>query len=140
MEVKLAPGARLPTRGSDNAAGYDLYALDAVWLSPQKATLVSTGVSMAIPNGYYGRIAPRSGLALKGIDVFGGVIDSDYRGEIKAILAFSSPDPEAEFAITSGMKIAQIIFEKHYVFDFGPVTEFSDLTTRGEGGFGSTGN
>src|ERR1700745_3122895 len=82
----------LPTRGSAQAIGLDLYAdvteaRGAIEIRPGYRALVSTGIAIALPPGYYGRVAPRSGLALKqGIDVMAGVIDEDYRGEIHALL------------------------------------------------------
>lgn len=92
---------------------------------------------MEIPEGYYGRIAPRSGLAHNhGIDVLAGVVDSSYRGEIRIVLY--NTDKEEPFQVRSGDRIAQIIFEKHYDFEFIEVDDLSK-TNRGEGGFGSTG-
>ena len=86
MKIMLSPGAVAPTRGSAGAAGYDLYANEDVTIGNTEFTPVNTGVSVAIPPGYYGRIAPRSGLAAKcGIIIGGGVIDEDYRGEIKVL-------------------------------------------------------
>ena len=126
----------IPHRGSVEAAGYDLsYAAEPVILQPMQRMAMSTNVVMEIPEGYYGRIAPRSGLAFKnGIDVLAGVIDSDYRGEIKAILINLGDKP---VSFNTGDKIAQIIFEKHFKF----AMEVADInqTNRGEGGFGSTG-
>jgi dUTP pyrophosphatase len=81
--TKLNKSAIVPTRGSMKAAGYDLYTTEFHVLKPGERKLFKTGLSMAIPSGMYGRIAPRSGLALKnGLDVLAGVIDEDYRGEI----------------------------------------------------------
>ena len=81
INITLATGAIMPTRGTDGAAGYDLYALEDTVINCFQFIPVSTGVSMAIPAGHYGRIAPRSGLAVKhGVMVGAGVIDSDYRG------------------------------------------------------------
>ena len=80
MKIMLSPGAIAPTRGSSGAAGYDLYANEDATATYGEFTPVRTGVSVAIPAGYYGRIAPRSGLAAKhGIIIGGGVIDEDYR-------------------------------------------------------------
>ena len=77
----------MPKKGSAQAAGYDLHAYKAVTVPAEGKALVSTALSMAIPEGNYGRIAPRSGLAAKHmIDVGAGVIDSDYRGEVKVLL------------------------------------------------------
>ena len=88
MKIKLlSDKAIVPSRGSKYAAGYDLYSVESYELKVGERKAFKTDVSMAIPHGYYGRIAPRSGLALKkGIDVLGGVIDEDYRGELLVIL------------------------------------------------------
>jgi dUTP pyrophosphatase len=138
MKIKtLNINAKLPTTSTIFSAGYDLASTEEVVIAPHERKLVKTGLMLEIPPGYYGRIAPRSGLALKhGIDVFAGVIDSDYRGEIGVILYNS--DKEKSFHISTGDRIAQIIFEKCYHFDFENQDILSD-TSRGEGGFGSTG-
>jgi dUTP pyrophosphatase len=137
MSVKLLnPDATVPTRGSDEAAGYDLYSLYPLKINPCERVVVSTGIAMKIPVGTYGRVAPRSGLALKnGIDVLAGVIDADYRGEIKVIL-INHDSKVVEFPAQS--KIAQLIFEKIETPEL-EVVENLDDTNRGEGGFGSTG-
>jgi dUTP pyrophosphatase len=138
VKVKfLNNNAKIPKKGSDNSAGYDLYSIETGVIKPRERRLIKTGLVLEIPSGYYGRIAPRSGLAFKsGIDVMAGVIDSDYRGEIGVILF--NTDNICDFIFGVGDKIAQIIFEKHYDFD---MTLFNDLneTKRGDGGFGSTG-
>lgn len=132
---KLSSSAIVPTRGSIKAAGYDLYATESYVLKPNERKLFKTGLSMEIPSGLYGRIAPRSGLAFKnGIDVLAGVIDEDYRGEIGVILINLGSEDKA---ITANDKIAQIIFENYTEVDF---TESNNLqeTSRGSGGYGST--
>src|SRR5256885_5182664 len=84
---RLDPKALLPKRASPSAAGLDLYSIEAITLQPKERRLTQTGLAVAIPEGYYGRLAPRSGLATqKGIDVLAGVIDADYRGEIGCLL------------------------------------------------------
>lgn len=139
MKIKLlASNAKVPQRANECAAGYDLFSLYNYTLHPHQRLLVQTGIAMEIPDGYYGRIAPRSGLAMKkGIDIMAGVIDSDYRGELGVLLL--NTDPEKVFYIESGDKIAQIVFEKYYSFDIEVSDEISK-TARGDGGFGSTGN
>ena len=98
--------------------------------------LVGTGLAFAIPTGNYGRIAPRSGLAVKNsLHVGAGVVDSDYRGEVKVLL-FNHSD--IDFEVTEGDRIAQMIIEKYTMTDLCEVEELSE-TARGEGGFGSTG-
>ena len=129
----------IPSRGSRWAAGYDLFnnGKDSFWLYPGKRVCINTGVILEIPEGYYGRICPRSGLANKhGIDVLAGVIDSDYRGEIKVILINFGED---RFCTGPGDKIAQIIFQKYEEVQFNIVEKLND-TERGSGGFGSTGS
>ena len=102
---KLVPTARLPVKGSAFAAGYDLHASEATSVPASGKALVSTGLAFSIPHGNYGRIAPRSGLAVKNfIDVGAGVIDSDYRGEVKVLLFNLSQD--ADFTINPGDRIA----------------------------------
>ena len=108
---KLAEKALLPKKGSEFAAGYDLHALTATVVPARGKVLVSTGIAMAIPEGNYGRIAPRSGLAAKhSIDVGAGVIDSDYRGEVKVLL-FNLGD--TDFEVKEEDRIAQLIIEKY---------------------------
>lgn len=126
-----------PTRGSADAAGFDLYASSKASIAPQSRAIVKTGIVLEIPSEYYGRIAPRSGLALKhGIDVMAGVIDADYRGEIGVILY--NTDKEKTFHVDIGDRIAQIIIEKYYNFDMVLASEIS-YTKRNDGGFGSSG-
>lgn len=98
-------------KGSLQAAGYDLHAIDAGVVPKRGKALVGTGLAFGIPEGNYGRIAPRSGLAAKNsIDVGAGVIDSDYRGEVKVLL-FNFSDED--FAFNQGDRIAQLIIEKY---------------------------
>lgn len=137
VELKLlSEAAKTPTKGTDQAAGYDLYAAQNAEIDPLRRALIKTNISIAIPKGYYGRIAPRSGLAYKnGIDVMAGVIDSDYRGDVGVILYNTGVDV---FNIKQGDRIAQLIIEKCHVADWDLVEELSD-TDRGEGGYGHTG-
>ena len=128
--------ARLPVRGTTGAAGYDLATAQAAVVPAHGKCLVKTGLAMALPPGCYGRIAPRSGLALKKfIDVGAGVIDADYRGEVGAVLFnFGNED----FVVNMGDRIAQLIFEK---IKTPTIKETDDLegTDRGAKGYGSTG-
>ena len=102
--------AKLPIRGTTGSAGYDLAAAQAAVVLAHGKCLVKTGLSMALPPDCYGRIALRSGLALKkSIDAGAGVIDSDYRGELGVIL-FTFGDED--FIVNMGHRIAQLIFEK----------------------------
>jgi dUTP pyrophosphatase len=138
VKVKLLdPKAKKPIRAKMNDAGLDLCSIENIALLPKTRKLIKTGISLEIPEGYYGRIAPRSGLAVKnGIDVFAGVVDSSYRGEICVVLYNS--DKDIPFFISEGDRIAQIIIEKYYNFPFEVVSDLSE-SERGSGGFGSTG-
>src|SRR5437762_1301003 len=133
---KLDANAVLPTRGSPFAAGLDLYSIEVVILHPHQRSLVRTGLAVAIPEGCYGRLAPRSGLATKqGLDVLAGVIDADYRGEIQCLL-YNTSNETVE--LPAQTRICQLIIEK--IITPTPVL-VDDLTTtvRGGSGFGSTG-
>ncbi|ROW01467.1 hypothetical protein VSDG_02243 [Cytospora chrysosperma] len=133
---KLSDKARLPTRGSAFAAGYDIYASKVTVIPARGKALVDTDISMAVPAGTYGRIAPRSGLAAKHfIDTGAGVIDADYRGQVKVLL-FNHSD--ADFQVAEGDRVAQLILERIYTPEVMEVTELEE-SVRGAGGFGSTG-
>jgi deoxyuridine 5'-triphosphate nucleotidohydrolase len=133
---KLDPKATLPTRGSVASAGLDLYSIQAVSLEPGQRALVPTGLAVAIPDGFYGRLAPRSGLATrKGLDVLAGVIDADYRGEIGCLLHNTG---EERIELVENSKICQLIIER-IVTPQAIWADDLDATERGHGGFGSTG-
>ncbi|KTW30655.1 deoxyuridine 5'-triphosphate nucleotidohydrolase [Pneumocystis carinii B80] len=133
---KLSDRAIIPTRGSPFAAGYDIYSVSHTIIPARGKALINTDISIAVPSGTYGRIAPRSGLALNAsIDTGAGVIDSDYRGQVKVLL-FNHGD--ADFEIKYGDRIAQLILEKISTPDI-MIVESLDETLRGAGGFGSTG-
>lgn len=153
---KLSEKGRLPTRGSAFAAGYDIYAARDTTIPARGKALVDTDISMAIPEGTCkfafchhvnaddwmltwipdGRIAPRSGLASKNfIDTGAGVIDADYRGQVKVLLFNHA---EADFEIKEGDRIAQLILERIYTPEVVEVQELAE-SVRGAGGFGSTG-
>ena len=134
--IRLCENAVLPTRGSDGAAGYDLSSIESIILHPGSRKLISTGISVKLPSGVYGRVAPRSGLTVKhGLHVGAGVIDPDYTGEIKVVL-FNHGDTALNINI--GDRIAQLILEN---FTISTVEEVFDIdeTSRGNNGFGSTG-
>lgn len=134
---KVHPEAKIPYRANPTDAGADLCSVESLVIPPQSRALVSTGITLQIPDGYYGRVAPRSGLAVKnGIDVLAGVIDSGYRGTVGVVLY--NTDKEKSFEIKEGDRIAQIIFEQHWNFSF---KETDDLVNsdRSINGFGSTG-
>jgi dUTP pyrophosphatase len=129
------PGA-LPEYGSVSAAGADLRALEPVELAPGARAAIATGVHLQIPPGHVGLVWPRSGLAVRhGIDTLAGVIDSDYRGEVRVILVNHGTEP---VQIEAGDRIAQLLVQPVERVAF-PRAESLDETARGEGGFGSTG-
>lgn len=133
---KLHPSAKLPARGSRFAAGLDLSSIEDQTIRAHERAIVRTGLAVAVPHGFYGRIAPRSGLATRhGLDVLAGVIDSDYRGEILCALINHGDEP---IEITAGMRVVQLLIEAIATPE--PCwSEDLNETTRGEGGFGSTG-
>jgi dUTP pyrophosphatase len=134
---KLDPKATLPSRNNVSDAGADLRSIENVIIPPLSRALINTGLSLEIPYGFYGRIAPRSGLAVKnGIDVLAGVVDSSYRGPLGIVLY--NTDKEKEFVVNIGDRIAQIIFEQHWNFKMEEVSDLSD-TSRSNNGFGSSG-
>lgn len=143
MEIKvkkLTSTAKLPTRGSASAAGYDLYAdiEKEVRIAPHTTEMIGTGLSMEIPEGYFGAIFARSGLAsreaLRPANCV-GVVDSDYRGPFMIAL---HNDGEQERVITPGERIAQLVVIPYLPVEFTEADTLSD-TGRGSGGFGSTG-
>lgn len=133
---RLDERATLPTRGSRFSAGLDLYTVETVVIQPKQRAAVRTGLAVAIPEDYYGRIAPRSGLAMKqGLDVLSGVIDADYRGEILCLLYNTGDNP---IELPAQTKMCQMILERIITPEPTWSDELSD-TSRGAGGFGSTG-
>lgn len=131
----LTETAKLPTRAYPTDAGLDLYADQLVTLKAYERSLVSTGIAIELPTNTVGRILPKSGLAVQGISVDAGVIDSNYRGEVKVIVVnhfcFSYP-------ITPGMKIAQLLIQPILLLEPLAVAELTPAD-RGEKGFGSSG-
>jgi len=141
MNIKLlSEDATIPYKGSESAAGYDLYTTETHTLKPGEIKTFKTGIALSIPVGKYGRVAPRSGLAVKhGIDVLAGVIDSDYTGEILVALVNLGNNDVTLPIVKDGKRaaIAQIIFENYTNYEFTKVDDLS-VTKRGSGGFGST--
>jgi dUTP pyrophosphatase len=143
IEIQRLPHARdlpLPAYATGGSAGLDLVAAveDDVVLAPGRHQAVPTGIALALPAGVEGQVRPRSGLALRhGVTVLNapGTIDSDYRGEVTAILINHGATP---FTITRGMKIAQLVVAAHARVDWSETTALNS-TARGTGGFGSTG-
>lgn len=137
---KLRAGAVTPTRGSAYAAGYDLYACldNTVTIAPGETAMISTGLSVAVPEGYFGAVFARSGLASKqGLRPANcvGVCDSDYRGEYTVALHNDSALPRE---VANGDRIAQLVVMPFLEVEFEEAEELSE-TERGTGGFGSTG-
>lgn len=136
--TKLVPHATVPSRATSGSAGYDLYSAEGYVILPQHRVVVSTGIQVALPEGTYGRVAPRSGLAVKhGLDVGAGVIDPDYTGELKVVLF--NHDPKQTFIIRPGYRIAQLVLENYTIAPIEVVDDQSRDTQRGDGGFGSSG-
>ena len=139
---KLNPNATIPTYGTDYAAGADLYACidETLSIGSGETKMIGTGIAMEIPTGYVGLVFARSGLACKkGLAPANkvGVIDSDYRGEIKVALHNHNGSQDA-LCVENGERIAQISIVPYLKADFEEVDNLED-TDRGEGGFGSTG-
>ena len=137
---KLHPAAKLPTRGSAEAAGADLYACldEAVTIAPGQTVLIPTGIALAIPTGFVGLVYARSGLATKrGLAPANkvGVIDSDYRGELLVSLYNQSSQDQT---VEPGERVAQLVLTPYLAAEFVPAESLSE-TERGAGGFGSTG-
>lgn len=136
LPVVVGPGGALPEYGSAGAAGADLRASEALVIAPGARAAVPTALRLEIPRGHVGLVWPRSGLAVRhGIDTLAGVIDSDYRGELRVVLANHGDEP---FAIARGDRIAQLLLQRveRARFVARPAIE---ETARGAGGFGSTG-
>lgn len=138
---RLNNDAILPKRGSEEAAGYDLFAniSNAIEIKPHETVKILTGIAVAIPKGYFGGIFARSGISTKkGLRPANcsGVIDSDYRGEI--IVALHNDTDKVQI-VESNERIAQLIIIPYLEFEIEEVSEL-EVTERGEGGFGSTGS
>jgi dUTP pyrophosphatase len=137
--VKLNDKATLPTRAHDNDAGLDLYAAEPARLAPGARVSVGTGLAVQIPDGAGGLVLPRSGMALKhGVTLVNapGLIDPGYRGEVRVLLL--NTDPSLEFQVSPGDRIAQLLLVP--VAHATPLQAAAlDESTRGEGGFGSSG-
>lgn len=137
LKIKLLhPAAKVPTRANPTDAGLDLYAAEGFGLRAGDIKIIATGIAISIPDGYVGRILPRSGLAAKhGIHVLAGVVDSSYRGEIKVVLANLG---DGVCGFVDGSRIAQLVIQKVELWTPQVVDEL-DETERGENGFGSSG-
>ncbi len=143
LQIQRLPHAAdlaLPAYATDQSAGMDLLAAvetDTI-LAPMQRTLIPTGIAIALPAGYEAQVRARSGLTIKnGLCVLNGpgTVDADYRGEIKVILANMGSEP---FVITRGMRIAQLVIASYTRINWQEVPELT-ASSRGAGGFGSTG-
>jgi dUTP pyrophosphatase len=138
--ARLDTRARLPTRAHPGDAGLDLYALESAALEPGERASIATGIAVEIPPGHAGLVLPRSGLASRhGISIVNapGLIDSDYRGEVRVLLL--NTDREHRFELAAGDRVAQLVV---VAVEIGELVEVQDLsqTVRGAGGFGSSGS
>jgi len=136
VEVPVGGSGELPVYSSDDAAGADLRANEDVTLAPGERAAVGTGVHLEIPRGHVGLVWPRSGLAVRhGLDTLAGVIDADYRGEVRVVLVNHGQEP---VRLTRGDRIAQLLVQQVDRAVFRRVDALAE-TGRGGGGFGSTG-
>jgi dUTP pyrophosphatase len=140
FKVKLLDyDARIPFKSYPGSAGYDIFSIDSVTIAPGSRLLIRTGISLEVPEYYYIRVAPRSGLSVRGIDVGAGVIDSSYRGEIKVLLINNSKE---FYNVQEGDRIAQLIMERCGNAEISVLEYYDELSMseRGQNGFGSSGN
>ena len=141
LEVIIGPKGQVPLSATPGSAGYDLCAAETVNIAPMEQVTLKTDIYIKVPYGTYGRIAPRSSLAKKGLMVNAGVIDWDYRGEILILLVNLGKET---ITIQQGDRAAQLICEQIHKpaisqFSIKRLEAFQQETTRGVGGFGSTG-
>lgn len=132
---KLHPDAKTPEYANKGDAGLDIFSYEDCIIEPGKRMLISTGISIELPEGYVALVWDKSGIALKGIKSIGGVIDSTYRGEYKIILLNTSDE---NYIIKKGDKIAQILIQPVMTAEIQETNELSE-TKRDKGGFGSSG-
>ena len=146
MKVKLlSSDAKVPTRGTDGAIGYDLYAAESVFIPIGSTGKVKTDISLEIPMGQIGKIEDRSGMAIKGLRTGAGVCDPDFRGNIGVVLHNLNNDGDRDsllmqkgYKVSKGDRVAQIIFYKVELPKLEQVESLSD-TVRDQGAFNSTG-
>lgn len=132
---RINPEAKLPVYGHPGDAGLDLFSIVDREIGPGEVFAVPTGIQIAVPEGHAGLVWDKSGISLQGVHRLAGVIDAGYRGEVRVVLVNLGTAP---FTVRKGMKIAQLLVQPVTAVS---VVEAGDLdgTTRGEGGFGSTG-
>lgn len=131
----MNPEAKIPVYAHSGDAGMDLFASAEMTLAPGETKPVPTGIQMAIPPGYVGLVWDKSGISLKGVHRLAGVVDAGYRGEVRVVMVNLGAEP---FEIKPGMKIAQMLIQP---VEAPTIVESDTLddTSRGAGGFGSTG-
>ena len=132
---RIRPDAKIPVYLHPGDAGMDLFSCVDEVIAAGEVKAVPTGIQMAIPEGYVGLVWDKSGISLKGVHRLAGVVDSGYRGEIRAVMVNLGKEP---FIISKGMKIAQMLIQPVQAVRIVEAENLDD-TTRGEGGFGSTG-
>lgn len=132
----LSPTAVIPTRGSENAAGLDLYAAESVMLFPGEVVKVPTALAFEIPAGHFGLLATRSSIALKNLTVFTTIVDNDYRGEL--FITVRNDHLVHAYQVRKGDRLAQLVIVPYSSGHAVPTAELSE-TARGTGGYGSTG-
>lgn len=136
LKVKrIHPEAKLPVYGHPGDAGLDLFSVVDRDLAPGEVLAVPTGIQMAVPAGHVGLVWDKSGISLKGVHRLAGVIDAGYRGEVQVVMINLGAAP---FALKKGMKIAQLLVQPVAAIEV-IECEALDDTSRGQGGFGSTG-
>jgi dUTP pyrophosphatase len=138
MELKVKrihPDAKIPAYGHPGDAGMDLFSVVDRVLAPGEVFAVPTGIQVAIPAGFVGLIWDKSGVSLKGVHRLAGVVDAGYRGEVRVVMINLGKEP---FVLKTGMKIAQMLIQPVATVTI-VETETLDDTSRGQGGFGSTG-
>ncbi len=132
---RIHPEAKLPAYAHPGDAGFDLFSCVDLVLQPGEVKAVPTGIQMAIPLGFVGLVWDKSGISLKAVHRLAGVVDAGYRGEVQVVLANLGREP---YPVKAGMKIAQMLIQPVHAVEIEEAVELDD-TSRGEGGFGSTG-
>jgi len=134
--IPLNSEAIIPQKADYGCAGYDVYSTSSVLIAPGVRKLVPLGIKVEIPRNHYLRVAPRSGMSLRGIDIGAGVIDSSYRGELMVLLINNS---NSDYQVDVGTKIAQLVLERCSNAKI-QITDALSESERGYAGFGSTGH
>ena len=135
--IKFANDAIEPTKGTPDSAGFDLYSTENILVAPSRVRIINTCIGFKIPCGYLGKLYARSGFAVKFTDVFGGIVDADYRGPV-CVIFFNFSNNIIE--IEKGSRFVQIVFQKCAHPRLREVETFGARSTlRGQNGFGSTG-